>query len=120
MKARPHPDLSDLLLGRHGSARRFPVLPLARSGPWEWGFRATRTSEQILERAHSPRVVELDSRERPEAFSLVGLEIELGFALDELVRSIATQNKVVGLSVTCEVAGEATRRATAGRRSRRR
>jgi len=78
----------------------------ARNGPWEWGFRASRASEQVLERSHAPRVVELDSKERPETFSLVGLETELGFALDELVRSIATKNKVVGLSVACVVDGE--------------
>jgi len=78
----------------------------ARSGPWEWGFRVRRASEQVLERSHAPRVVPLDSKERPETFSQVGLETELGFALDELVRSIATKNKVVGLSVACVVDGQ--------------
>lgn len=78
----------------------------ATSGPWEFGFRATRASEQILERSHAARVVELDSEERPETFSLVGLETEAGFELDELMRSHVTKNTVVGLSVACVVDGE--------------
>jgi CubicO group peptidase (beta-lactamase class C family) len=78
----------------------------ARSGPWEWGFRAIRASEQVLERSHAPRVVALDSVERPETFSLVGLETEVGFGLDELIRTIATKNKVVGVSVACVVDGK--------------
>ncbi len=78
----------------------------ARSGQWEWGFRATRASEKVLERAHAPRAVDLDSAEQPETFSLVGLETEVGFELDELIRSSAAKNKVVGVSVACVVDGQ--------------
>jgi CubicO group peptidase (beta-lactamase class C family) len=77
-----------------------------RSGPYEWGFRAKHASPRVLERSHAPRVVELDSKERPETFSQVGLETELGFALDDLVRSIASKEKVVGVSVACVVDGQ--------------
>src|SRR5262245_4541493 len=78
----------------------------ATNGPWEWGFHARRASEQVLERSHAARVVDLAAAERPETFSLVGLDTELGLELDELVRSIAERNHVVGLSVACVVAGE--------------
>lgn len=77
-----------------------------RTAEWEWGFRVTQASVEVLERSHAPRVVDLAAAERPETFSLVGLEGELGFQLDEFVRGFAAKNEVVGVSVACVVGGE--------------
>src|SRR5687768_14653422 len=52
-------------------------------GRAEWGFRVKRASAEVLARSHAPRTVDLAAAERPETFSLVGLETELGFQLDE-------------------------------------
>ena len=72
----------------------------------QWGFRVARASSEVLERSHAPRVVDLASQERPETFSLVGLDEELGFQLDDLTSTFAARNAVVGFSVACVVDGE--------------
>jgi len=77
-----------------------------RKGTWQWGFRLTRASAEVLERSHAPRVVELASAERPETFSLVGLDEEVGFRLDDLVHDFVTAHVVVGVSIACVVDGE--------------
>jgi len=77
---------------------------LGHGGSWEWGFRLARASSEVLARTHAPRVVEL--RERPATYTLDGLDTEVALALDELVRSVAEKNGVVGLSVACVVDGK--------------
>lgn len=77
-----------------------------RTGPWEWGFRVTRASAEVLERSHAPRAVDLAAAERPETFSLVGLDDEIGFQVDELVHAFVAKNGIVGVSVACVVGGE--------------
>jgi CubicO group peptidase (beta-lactamase class C family) len=79
---------------------------LGRAESFEWGFRLEHADGAVLARSHAPRVVELASRERPATFTLDGLDTEDAFALDELMRSVAEKNGVVGLSVACVVAGE--------------
>lgn len=79
---------------------------LGKSKAGDWGFRAFHVAGEVLERSHAPRAIELGSKERPETFSLVGLPTEVGLALDERIRAVATQNKVVGVTVACVVDGE--------------
>lgn len=76
------------------------------SGTWQWGFRAKHTSPDVLARDHAPRVVDLAAAERPATYDLEGLDTEPALALDELVRSIAEKNALVGLSVAVAVDGK--------------
>ncbi|HEX6885115.1 MAG TPA: serine hydrolase domain-containing protein [Planctomycetota bacterium] len=75
-------------------------------GPWQWAFRATRASVEVLPRDHSPRLVDLSEAERPATYDLEGLDTELAIALDELVRASAEKNDVVGLSVAVVIDGK--------------
>jgi len=77
-----------------------------RKGPWEWGFRVTRASVEVLARDHAPRVVDLARAERPEDFALVGLPEALGLRLDDLMQAFVAAHQPVGLSVACVVGGE--------------
>lgn len=78
------------------------LVGLGRSGPSEWSFRLAHAGSEVLAREHAPRVVELTS-ERPATYTLGGLDTEVALALDELMRTVAEKNGVVGLSVACVV-----------------
>jgi CubicO group peptidase (beta-lactamase class C family) len=76
------------------------------SGPWVWGLRLRRVSTELQARDHAARVVELAARECPETWSLVELEPETSFALDELLAATVGKNGLVGVSLACVVDGK--------------
>jgi CubicO group peptidase (beta-lactamase class C family) len=76
------------------------------TGEWEWGLRLRHASPQILARDHAQRPVDLAAKERPATFSLVELEAETSFALDELLAETVERNGLVGVSLACVVDGK--------------
>lgn len=76
------------------------------SDTWTWGLRLRRGSDELLQRNHAARIVELAAKECPETWSLAELDTETSLALDELLAATVARNGLVGVSLACVVDGK--------------